>query len=622
MYQSFFYGNQKDSSLLVGAPQSVRSDEWLVNTELTIAQAQNGFPRVNPSIVGGRDMSLNIDVPYLDWSVFLKPQNLAFFVLPLEFAFAFKWWLLLYLLLLGAYFFTLRLFPGKRLLASILALAFSLSPFVFWWYQTTTIAPLFYGFFILILAMRIINGEPAKLLHKTFSQKTSYVLYALLLAYLLSCFALVLYPPFQIPIGIVMLFFLLGYTAQAYFVDKRFASPTRLLRPLGVLVAGGALALILCGAFITSRSGAIESITNTVYPGQRVVASGGFPVDQMMATFLQPQLERGSHGPYYYYNQSESANFMLLLPYLLIPGVILLIYEIWKYKRVDWVFVGLHICIALFFANLFLFSSGQGLYHLFQLEKVPHARMIIGLGFLGFIYTLYVMKKLMLVTTTRRKLTLLAALYALGCLYVALLAGKYTQEHFPAFVADWRLIVIAAVFFCGTIYMLLIKRFVIAAGMMLFFSLLSIGHIHPLYRGLGPVAHNSVIDTMQQVSRPEDNWGVVDQLLLENFPIMAGRGSVSGTHFYPDLDFWRQVEGKKSDDIYNRYAHVLYTSKTNAPALELQQADAFTVRLDCSDFNRKNLDFVLSTKALNLPCATEVTRLPYPTQTFFFYRMN
>ncbi len=621
IYNNFFYGeNQKDSNLLYGAPQPIRSDEWLVNTQLTIAQSRDGFNRTNENITNGRDMSLNIDVPYKEWSIAFKPQNLAFLVVPLEFAFAFKWWLLLYLLILSVYFFALRLFPGKRLMASIIGLGFAFSPFVFWWYQSFTLASLFYGFFIMIMGMRILNGEPVKFARRVFSTNVSSLIYSVLLAYLLVCFALVFYPPFQAPVAITVAAFLTGYALHLRFAEKRLTKLRQLVRP--VIVFG--LACILTGAigaaFALTRQNALHSITHTVYPGARVVASAGFPVDRMLATFLQPQLQRGGRGSHYYTNQSESSSFILLLPYLFIPGVVLTIYTYRKYRRVDWVFITIQGCVLLFWANMFV-PGGQQLYHLLLLDKVPHERLVLGLGFVGIIHMLYLMKGLLAIKVNRHKLTISAAVYTIACLIAMLLVGKYTREHFPVFITSWLLIAGAAVFFCGMIYMTLIRRFMIASCMLLLFSLLSIWHIHPLYRGLGVAANNRVIPAMQAVSKPGDTWVSLDQIYIENFGLMADRDSLTGVQFYPDLDFWRQVEGKKADDIYNRYAHVLFTANPDYPPLQMAQLDAFIARFDCGSFNQKNVDFAISLQPISNACTQEVSTVSYPAQTFYLYRL-
>src|SRR3990167_10013222 len=93
VYHTLFYGEiSKDNNLLINKPQSIRSDEWLVNTQMTLAQKNNDFARINKNIGNGQDLSILVDAPYKEWSVIFKPQNLAFFFIPFDNAFAFKWW--------------------------------------------------------------------------------------------------------------------------------------------------------------------------------------------------------------------------------------------------------------------------------------------------------------------------------------------------------------------------------------------------------------------------------------------------------------------------------------------------------------------------------------------------
>jgi len=135
----------KDPGVVALSPRGVRSDEWLVNTQMVVAQAKNDFKRINDNIGNGQDMSLIVDVPYKEWSAAFKPQNLIFLVLPLANAFAFKWWLLAVLLILACYFFMLELFPGKRLRSAVLSLFAGLTPMVFWWYQSATVLPIHFA---------------------------------------------------------------------------------------------------------------------------------------------------------------------------------------------------------------------------------------------------------------------------------------------------------------------------------------------------------------------------------------------------------------------------------------------------------------------------------------------
>ena len=88
-YDTFLTGSATPR-LIAGSTQPIRSDEWLVVTQFTIAQEKAGYPLINHNLGSGKNMSLVTDAPYKEWSVIFKPQNLAFFAMPFENAFAFS----------------------------------------------------------------------------------------------------------------------------------------------------------------------------------------------------------------------------------------------------------------------------------------------------------------------------------------------------------------------------------------------------------------------------------------------------------------------------------------------------------------------------------------------------
>ena len=200
IYQSYFYGTQKDTNIIAGKPEPIRSDEYLVDTQMTLAQSKVDYDQTNRNIGNGENMSLLLDVPYRSWSELFKPHNLVFFILPVEYAFAFKWWLMGYLLLISCYFFVLSLLPGKRLIAASIAISLLFSAFVQWWYQYVTLGPIYYSLFIATAIIHFLRQKV--MLNK--------ILFSLIITYLVICFVLVLYPPFQIPCAITLAGFTVG----------------------------------------------------------------------------------------------------------------------------------------------------------------------------------------------------------------------------------------------------------------------------------------------------------------------------------------------------------------------------------------------------------------------------
>lgn len=617
-YHKLFYGDTtKDSNLIWANPQTIRSDEWLFSTQMTIAQSSSNYPRFNKNIGDGRDMSVVLDVPYKEWSVIFKPQNLAFFVMPFNNAFAFKWWFMLCLLIISSYFFALYIFKDKKFRAILFSLAVSLSPFVFWWYQSATILSLAYGFIISLLVFKILDYENTKAI-KNHNNKQKLLLWVAL-TYITTCFSLLFYPPFQIPVALIVLALIFGKLTEIHLNKK---NPKRLIKSILLLVSSLIVSLSVLAIFIISRIDAIKAVSNTYYPGQRIVKSGNGGILHLFDGFLAPQLESPITGVQYFTNQSEASNFLPLLVFLLVPGFIILIYNFKKIKKIDWILLSLQICSLIFLANMFMpnidLPSG-----ILLLNRVPHERLMIGLGFLGFLQLLYLLRNLETIKSVVTKNKLLILSYSFSCFLILLWVGYYSAEHYPKFISNDLKIIGLAGFMSTSIYLLLRSHVNLALGLMVMFSFFSIVRIHPLYRDTNIDQNNKLATRIQSLSGPEDTWITTGNILLENIPLMNNRDSLSAIQFYPDTKFWAKLDGQKSENIYNRYAHVLFQEESKqSEKIKLIQSDVFSVQLNCSNFITNNIKYILSTYLLDLSCYQLKDTVSYPANTFYIYELN
>lgn len=618
VYHSYLYGNDtRDSNLLYGKPQPVRSDEWLVATQLTIAQEKNNFNVINPNYIDDKNLSLIIDVPYLDWSSGFKPHNLSFFFLPMENAFAFKWWVMLFALMISVYMFSLRILPGRVGAAILFSLVFSLSPFLLWWYQLATTLMVAYGFFIMIIVMNLIDQRRIRLSSskEPLSISWSRGLYGLLLTYLLCCFALVLYPPFQIPLVIIISFFLLGY-----LLDKRSKLRRRpLILTLSSITAAGIVAIGVCIAFLATRPEAVEAISNTVYPGDRNVATGGYDAKRLLVPYLQPQLQRETKGKSYILNESESSNFILLPLFFIPPVVALLVASYHKTRRVSWTLLGILTSLVIFLACLFI-PGIDPLIKLFALHIVPHERLLMGLGFATFLLIVVATKLvepigLRLRSRTGVALTIYSTIFGL----LSLWGGLETATQYPSFISNkFAIIGLMSSVLMGY-YLLIIKR--TAAGLVVIglFSLISVFMIHPLYRGLGPIYESKVGQAITEVSTASDTWAAAEEIFIENIPQMSGRQAVTGTAVYPSTEFWEDNTEQKDDDVYNRYAHVLLTANDEAPLI-LIGPDLFAISGTCGRKINQQIDYILTISKIESSCRQLIRVVEYPAKTFYIYK--
>ena len=616
VYHTYLYGEtSKDPNLLFGKPQTIRSDEWLVNTQLTIAQEENGLNPVNDNFNHDKDMSLLGDAPYLGWSAIFKPQNLSFFIMPLEYAFAFKWWLLLFGLMASVYFFSLKLLPGKIWIAIASAIIIACSPFVAWWYLTGTIATLAYGFLVALVCMSIIDHTRLTFFKKQLSHRASLLVKGASLSYLLAAFGLLLYPPFQIPVALVVAFFILGYLIN----NCRAKSRKQIVQVLVPFAISIGVAGVLLGAFLYEHSTVFTTVSNTAYPGQRVVSSGGEDVAKLLTTYLQSQLQREDRGTHYYKNQSESSSFIVLPLYFILPAIGLLVWLYIKKRRIEWALLGLIAVCLIFFAVLFI-PNIDIISKVLLLTLVPHYRLVIGLGFLAIILILYMAKvfkeyKLSL----NRKAYIIVLLYSLIFFGLMLWAGLETSKLYPDFISSKKLILLlAAVLMLGSTLVLL-NRPKIGLLILAAFSLASSVYVNPLYRGLGPLQNSEVSKAIQSVAPPTATWAAAQDILIENLPQMSGRPAVTGVSTYPENAFWEQYSGKSNSFIYNRYAHIVLSSN-DKNSLVLATPDLITVSASCNRKITEKIEYIVSTTPLQGSCNSLLKTVTYPAVTFYLYK--
>ena len=617
VYHSFLYGSSPDANLVAGMPQPIRSDEWLVNTQMTIIQREDGYPYINHDFAQDKNMSLVIDAPYKEWSALFKPQNFSFFVLPFENAFAFKWWFLLSILLISSYFFCLKLLPGKIWIAVLGAITISFSPFVFWWYQTSTAATIAYGFLIMTISMNIIDNNPITLFKRKLGMVWSKILRISILTYLLTSFALILYPPYQIPVAIVVFFFVLGYLIHSARNKAKFRLWSIASSFAIVIAFTGAL----CGTYLLTRSDVVSTIENTAYPGKRIVTSGGYDINHLLVSYLQPQLERTIQGKNYYKNQSESSNFILLPTFFILPAIALLAYLYKMNKKLEWTLLMIIACNLLFFAQMFL-PGVDFITKFFALQIVPLDRLVIGMGVATFVLIIYSLATMDANKfAPSKKVSISLIVYSIVMFGIMVWAGFTTSSEYPSFISNKLLIMfLAGVVAFGSTCLGLNKP-KIGLSIIALFSVASVITIHPLYRGLGVIYNGEVSKVSQNISPKNSVWAAAQNIYLENIPLMSQRKSLTGIAAYPSNDFWNKEVGPSENFIYNRYAHTFLSTNDSAP-LVLVGSDLFAISAGCERKVEQKIDYIISTTTLDDSCRQLIKTLQLPGVTLYFYKRS
>jgi hypothetical protein len=618
-FYDFYLDGKPSSSLLRNHHRGVRTDEWLVTTQLTIAQKQAGYPRVNPNIGEGKDMSLISDVPYKEWSTAFKSQNWSFFVMPFENAFAFKWWFLLVSLMLSIYFVALRFLRARYVVAALVAIIGSATPFIFWWYQAITIMPIVWIFVTLLLVLRLLDRRSFGFVqsHRHGLLITNSLL-AAGIAYGEVAFALILYPAFQVPLAIVVGLFAAGYITNRTLIDKQGRVVLQAAKYVGLatLVAFG-----IVGIFLATRLEPVHAIRHTVYPGARDIISGDIGPKQLI-NFIgldQYKLLDDNVQTSIPSNQSEVSSFLVLSIIFVIPFLWYL-FKRWRSKLpTDWIAIGILAANAVLLGHMFLHLFTP-LSKLLLLNTVPQVRLYIAFGCLGTLSLIYLLH--IFGTQVRSRpvfprflLPAYAGLVVICTLGVIL----YLRQTYPTyFTVDTSLWIALLVYGLG-LGILFTRRYVYGLLVLALFSLFMVRSVQPLYLGLGDAYSGKLVSAIRQTSGKDASWGVEGDYVLENMPMLAGQRDITGIQFYPDNHFWHQANPKASDFTYNRYAHVMLAENLTQP-LHLVQADYFQANVRCGNFVTDHLTNILTTREVTVPCFSLEKTLRFDTRTIYIYK--
>jgi hypothetical protein len=615
-----FNGPQKNTGLALGHPQVIRSDEWEVNTPLTVAQAKSGFPVVNRNIGNGQDMAIVSDVPYKAWSEFFKPQNWSFFVLPLEYAFAFKWWFIGVLLMLSSYVFCLQILPKKYLLSSLISVSLFLSPFIQWWYQSVTLLPVAYGILIAFVIMRMLDGS---------YRRNVLILWSLFLVYIFTCFAFVLYLPFVLSVAFVVAAFLVGH-----FLNLFNKKPDRkaLIDKSVYIILSAIVALGITFIFLKEHSSAIKAIQNSVYPGHRVDPSGGFDLRQLSSGYYNIQLQyngRAAKLPAPL-NQSEFSNFILLFPFLIPVLIYLSLIKVKGKFAYDWRVVLLLCLFVIFLIRLFAPFS-EFIFNLLQINRIPHDRLLIGLGLINVMLIVITIGKLYdLKTRLNPRIVWFSA--GLAFAFTAL-AGFSIKSSYKGYIASSSKIILISLAVSAVVWLMLKKKFVLAMAIFALFSFVSVVKVNPLYRGLSPIVNSNLSNSLAQVGDEKGRWIVSDDVVFENVITANNLRTLSGVYSYPQLDLWKPLgTDLQTKNVYNRFAHVFFSvenipsSKVSAQAyLDPPALDAFRVHVDpCGNYaKQENVKYILSSNdKSSIKCLKQIKTINYPAISFRVYEVQ
>lgn len=593
-----------DPHLLTGVPLNIRADEWAINTPMSILQARTGMPRVQPRLGDGADMALGGDVPVADrWALF-RPQHWGYLALPLDQGFAFHWWFPALSLAFSLWLLTVTLLPGRNLLGLLIGTAAVFSPFMQWWNLAGSFLPEALAVLACALFVRILHARAHAALWW----------YAAALAWTMVSFALVLYPPFQIPCVLVTVAFCVGYLL---FVGPGVGWRPAITRA-AVVVGCGAAALVALGLFLLDHRDAVQAIAASLYPGQRTVPSGGYSVARLFSGFLDRRLTVPGAAASIDVNQSEAAS-PLLVGVLAVPVVIwLLVSARRRRERLNPVLLLLLAVTALFLGYLFI-PRLDLLAKLTLLNRVPGNRLLLGMGMLSDVLLVALAWQLRRTPVRSRAGAISTFAVVFAALAVLVL---YLHSDHAVFVGSVLVSLAIAATIALAVGLWVAHRPELGAGLLVVVSFLIAGTVNPLSAGVSTTVDLPIAAAIKQVDNAAPGGWIMQTNRIPAAALLEDAvHTYSVVYNYPQLELWHQLDPTGTHaESYNRYGYADFTLRRGPVQFPPHLLDQFSIAIDgCDPFIQRNVKHIVTDYGIDTACTKLRSSVTSGSRLFYIY---
>lgn len=580
-----------DPQLLSGRPQLIRSDEWNTATSWTIGQLEQGSPEINRTFPGGMDAAVPYDLPRLDWSIVFRPHLIGYVLLDAGHGTAWRWWIGGLGLIAACFVFLVTMLPRRPYLAAVVSVAFFFSPFFQWWYQAPTFWPVVWALLILS-AMTWLSRSPSR---------SAMLVWGLLIAYFTVVIAMGIYAPYIIAVAYVAAVAGIGRVIMLRRDRGSWGPALKMALPI---LAAGALAAGVTAVFFAQHAKAINGLLTTVYPGQRLVATGSGHVRELVSTFASSFSQALKFGGFLGENSSEASTFFLF-GILLIPVAVWMVVRGRRRGRTPWELVLLLVLAVVFLAFLVV-PGWDAIAHLLLLDRLQPERLRIGLGLLSLVLFAHVVR-----TSDEDPARVPRAVIAVVVLvFLGLQAAAAIltiRDHGTTALASsgvWWLYAAASVVALVAISR---RRMLVSAIALVVAIVPSTLTVNPVYLGIFDL-RTSVPGTALHDwnEKHPGTWVGIGAPIITALLVESGAQAYNGVQGTPSRTMWKNVDpADRYEKAWNRIGYVNWKQGSGEPRVTNPGNDQIVATFDgCSAFAQDHVDFVLSDHALDDPCLT------------------
>ncbi|OIN56359.1 DUF7657 domain-containing protein [Arsenicibacter rosenii] len=601
-------GSDQRRGLISGEPRRIRMDDYAVGTPWLLSQANKNFPTENEVIGGYKSPVLML--PSHHFIEIFKPYDWGFFLLDIEHGYALAY-----------------SFKAIFALISITFMLLLITKNNFW------LSLLGSSWLFLSSGTQSWNNIPMMLIAYTGAMfvATIYLLYSrnwkivlgssLLVAWLLIGYILLLYPPYQVPLGYLLLALMIGFILNNFNL--------KVLLDQWAFKVGGALLMIAVISvsfyfFFKDVKPTLDAVVNTVYPGKRSESGGTGFIANWFSEYFSWQYTDTNH-PKNWLNHCELSHYITFAP-IIIPCALI---SFGLYRKIDWIILLLIFFIVVGYIWIEIgFPTWLAKVTLWDMSPTRRTQIPFGIGnvLLTVIYLNY------LQNIPIRKNTLFTVLGIVAILGYMIYAMNVNINDAEGFFKSTQLIV-PTIFFISIASLLLFTwsppfRNGLFGIAITFFLLPNI-KLNPVSKGMAPIINHTLYQTVQEIDRQEPNvrWVVFGSQYISYLVTATGVNLISGVKYVPERRIMNVLDpSMKRDSAYNRYAHTVYGSFINGQdSVVIQNTfeDGYQVYMDpCSPkFKKLNVKYIIFDKqpqAIETRCMKLVSTLG----TIQIYRIN
>lgn len=579
------------TSPILGTAKEIRSDEWNVSTPNRLSAQYNKYGKINTILMATDTPNMAASGMHKSYAALARPETWMYYFTNSEYGISFQWNFILIFGFLANFELFLILTQYNKLVSLMGACMLMFSSLFQWFSQME---------FIWITPMFLVG------VYYFWKEKSSWkrMLWGGIVAISAARFVVMLYPAFQIPVGLFILMVFVSFTYRNLEQIKAFRKADWLIFAITVLFS-----ISIIGYTLYDMKDYILAIQNTVYPGARV-STGGMRI-QNIFNYIQsikyPYIDVG--------NATEKSTIMNFFPIPILASIVLFV----RKKKIDklmltfilyCVFILIYTTIGIptFLAKITLFS---------MTTDIRAVQIIAYIQVFLLTYVISEQKKESYITwyegSVMAVITVFLSLWQLNLYDEKYNSGKY---------------MLCAGIVLGVVGFFLIyqqnKRLSKIAICIVIAVTLMIGvPVNPINKGLGSIYDKPVEKEVRKLVKkdPTAVW-----LAVASYPsvlVANGARTINSVNYMPNMKFWESFSKNETitPDIYNRYAYLDVSLVQGDSVLSLYQPDVLHLDLSYRDLKKKNIKYIQTLDELKLSPLWKIKQI-YNDSNAYIYEIE